>query len=93
MLPVRFGRGGKGDHLAHDLHAGDEGQDQRRALGRMRGAKGAKVPTKELPDWVVGIGATFSHALKTLNPLIRHSHRFSSEKARRVIGLKTRPAV
>lgn len=57
------------------------------------GAKGDKVPTKELPDWVVGVGANFSHALKTLKPLIRRSHRFSSEKARKVIGLKTRPAV
>lgn len=54
------------------------------------GAKGDKVPTKELPDWVVRMGANFSHALKTL---IWRSHRFSSEKARKVIGLKTRPAV
>lgn len=57
------------------------------------GSKGDKVPTKELPDWVVNIGANFSHALMTLKPLLRRSHRFSSEKARRVIGLKTRPAV
>lgn len=63
------------------------------ALKAKLGAKGDKVPTKELPDWVVGVGANFSHALKTLKPLIRRSHRFSSEKARRVIGLKTRPAV
>ncbi|MEQ1785072.1 MAG: aldehyde reductase [Hyphomonadaceae bacterium] len=56
------------------------------------GPKGDKVPTKELPDWIVTIGAHFSHALMTLKPLIRRSHRFSSEKARRVIGLKTRPA-
>ena len=56
------------------------------------GGKGDKAPTKELPDWVVNIGANFSHALMTLKPLIRRSHRFSSEKARRVIGLKTRPA-
>jgi len=57
------------------------------------GARGDKVPTKELPDWVVTVGAGFSHALMTLKPLLRRSHRFSSEKARRVIGLKTRPAV
>ena len=62
------------------------------AIKTRLGAKGDKVPTKELPDWVVGVGANFSHALKTLKPLIRRSHRFSSEKARRVIGLKTRPA-
>ena len=62
------------------------------AIKTRLGAKGDKVPTKELPDWVVGVGANFSHALKRLKPLIRRSHRFSSEKARRVIGLKTRPA-
>ncbi len=62
------------------------------AIKTRLGPKGDKVPTKELPDWVVNVGANFSHALKTLKPLIRRSHRFSSEKARRVIGLKTRPA-
>lgn len=56
------------------------------------GAQGDKVPTKELPDFVVKIGANFNPALNTLKPLLRRSHRFSSEKARRLIGLKTRPA-
>lgn len=63
------------------------------AIRAKLGAKADKTPTKELPDWVVGVGANFSHALKTLKPLIRRSHRFSSDKARKVIGLKTRPAV
>ena len=62
------------------------------AMKAKLGARGDKVPTKELPDLIVSIGANFSHALKTLKPLLRRSHRFSSEKARRVIGLKTRPA-
>jgi dihydroflavonol-4-reductase len=56
------------------------------------GARGGKIPTKELPDFVVRIGANFSTALNTLKPLLRRSHRFSSDKARRVIGLSTRPA-
>lgn len=56
------------------------------------GAQGDKTPTKELPDFVVKIGANFSPALNTLKPLLRRSHRFSSNKARRLIGLKTRPA-
>lgn len=56
------------------------------------GARGDKVPTKMLPDFVVKIGANFSPAMQALKPLLRRSHRFSSEKARRVIGLKTRPA-
>jgi nucleoside-diphosphate-sugar epimerase len=62
------------------------------AIKAKLGARGDKVPTRELPDWLVNVGANFSHALKTLKPLIRRSHRFSSEKARRGIGLKTRPA-
>jgi nucleoside-diphosphate-sugar epimerase len=56
------------------------------------GARGAKIPTKELPDFVVKLGANFNSALNTLKPLLRRSHRFSSEKARRVLGLTTRPA-
>ncbi|HOY77674.1 MAG TPA: NAD-dependent epimerase/dehydratase family protein [Hyphomonadaceae bacterium] len=56
------------------------------------GAQGDKVSTKELPDFVVKLGANFNPALNTLKPLLRRSHRFSSEKARRLIGLKTRPA-
>jgi nucleoside-diphosphate-sugar epimerase len=56
------------------------------------GARGTKVPTKMLPDFVVKIGANFSPAFKTLKPLLQRSHLFSSEKARRVLGLQTRPA-
>ena len=56
------------------------------------GDRAPKIPTKGLPDIVVNVGANFSHALRTLKPLLHRSHRFSSEKARKVIGLKTRPA-
>jgi uncharacterized 2Fe-2S/4Fe-4S cluster protein (DUF4445 family) len=56
------------------------------------GKRGDKVPTRELPDWIVKVGSNFSAPLKTLKPLLHRSHRFSSEKARRIIGLKTRPA-
>jgi dihydroflavonol-4-reductase len=56
------------------------------------GGKAAKVPTKILPDVVVNLGARFSLALHTLKPLLNRSHRFSSEKARRVLGWSTRPA-
>jgi nucleoside-diphosphate-sugar epimerase len=57
------------------------------------GVRGDKVPTKMLPDWVVRAGSGFNPALNTLKPLLRRSHRFSSDKARRLIGLRTRPAV
>jgi len=56
------------------------------------GARGNKIPKQMLPDLVVKIGANFNSALATLKPLLNRSHRFSSEKARRLIGLKTRPA-
>jgi dihydroflavonol-4-reductase len=61
-------------------------------LKKKLGALAAKVPAKELPDWIVKVGANFNPALNTLKPLLHRSHRFSSEKARRIIGLKTRPA-
>jgi dihydroflavonol-4-reductase len=56
------------------------------------GERGAKVPTKELPDIVVKVGAAVSPALRTLKPLLRRSHRFSSAKIRRVLGWASRPA-
>jgi nucleoside-diphosphate-sugar epimerase len=56
------------------------------------GPRGDKIPTRMLPNWIVKVGANFNSALNTLKPLLRRSHRFSSEKARRIIGLKTRPA-
>lgn len=56
------------------------------------GSQGEKIPRKALPDFVVRFGANFSPALNTLKPLLGRSHRFSSDKARRIIGLTTRPA-
>ncbi len=56
------------------------------------GDRAPKIPTKGLPDFVVNIGANFSHALKTLKPLVQRSHRFSADKTRRVLGWSTRPA-
>lgn len=56
------------------------------------GARGDKVAAKMLPDLVVKLGANFNSALNTLKPLLQRSHRFSSEKARKLIGLRTRPA-
>jgi dihydroflavonol-4-reductase len=56
------------------------------------GEAGSKVPVKPLPDFVVTLGAPVSPALKTLKPLIGRGHRFSSAKARRELGLVTRPA-
>lgn len=56
------------------------------------GARAPKIATKELPDFIVSIGANFSHALRTLKPLLRRSHRFASDKSRRILGWSTRPA-
>jgi dihydroflavonol-4-reductase len=56
------------------------------------GARAPKIPIKALPDFVVRIGANFSHALKTLKPLVGRSHRFASDKARRLLNWSTRPA-
>ena len=56
------------------------------------GAHGVDVPRRQLPDFVVNIGAAFSPTLRTLKPLLGRSHRFSSAKIRRVLGWSSRPA-
>lgn len=56
------------------------------------GARADKVSTKAAPDFIVKIGANFAPALKQVAPLLGRSHRFSSDKARRVLGFKSRPA-
>jgi nucleoside-diphosphate-sugar epimerase len=62
------------------------------ALLRTRlGERGKKVPTRELPDFVVNVGAFVSPTLKTLKPLLRRSHRFTSTKIRHELGWSSRP--
>jgi len=50
-----------------------------------------KVPTRELPNWLVRAAALFDRKLKTIVPLLDSSRRATSAKAERVLGWRPRP--
>lgn len=50
-----------------------------------------KVPTRELPDWIVRAGAIFDPALRQLLPMLGKVRNATSAKAQRVLGWKPRP--
>lgn len=63
------------------------------ALRARLGARAAKVPTMPLPDWAARfLAAGFSTRMRELLPLLGRTQKFSSEKARRVLGFAPRPA-
>ena len=49
-----------------------------------------KVPTRELPSWLVRFVARFDRDLKTLVPLLDSTRRATSGKAERILGWKPR---
>ncbi|MDR3006809.1 MAG: aldehyde reductase [Sphingobacterium sp.] len=55
------------------------------------GEKANKVPTKELPNWVIKLIAVFNPKLKTVVPLLGMVKHASSEKAIKMLGWKPRP--
>jgi len=57
------------------------------------GARGAKVPTRQLPSFVVHLLALVSPQLKALTPELGRRNDVTSEKARHVLGFAPRPAV
>jgi nucleoside-diphosphate-sugar epimerase len=67
-------------------------QDVAATLKQRLGARGAKVPTRRLPDFVVRLLAPFMAELRLLQPLLGRAHRFSSAKAQRLLGYAPRPA-
>jgi len=50
------------------------------------GASARKVPTRELPNWMVGIAAIFDPAVKQITPELGKKKNASSAKAQRVLG-------
>src|SRR5262245_66260983 len=50
-----------------------------------------KVPTRELPDWIVRAGAIFDPALRPLLPMLGKVRHATSAKAQRVLGWQPRP--
>ncbi|MDP9794258.1 dihydroflavonol-4-reductase [Catenuloplanes nepalensis] len=56
------------------------------------GDRAAKVPRRELPDWVVRAGARFNAEMDQLAPSLGVRTRLSAAHAERVLGWKARPA-
>jgi nucleoside-diphosphate-sugar epimerase len=62
--------------------------------GVLRSALGAdakKVPTRQLPDFVLRLVALFDRPLQFITPTLGRKHVFSSAKAQAVLGWKPRP--
>src|SRR5262249_9200230 len=67
-------------------------QDVGATLKARLGARGAKVSTRPLPDFVVRLLAPIMLQMRVLRPLLGRRHRFSSAKAQRMLGYAPRPA-
>jgi nucleoside-diphosphate-sugar epimerase len=50
------------------------------------GERARKVPTRELPNWLVRFAARFDRKLRPLVPVLDSTRRATSDKARRVLG-------
>lgn len=50
-----------------------------------------KVPTRELPNWLVRFAARFDRTLRPLVPLLDSTRHATSAKAQRVLGWQPRP--
>jgi nucleoside-diphosphate-sugar epimerase len=59
--------------------------DVARVLKARLGASARKVPTRELPNWVVRLAATFDPAIRQLLPLLGKVRNATSAKAQRVL--------
>jgi nucleoside-diphosphate-sugar epimerase len=55
------------------------------------GEAAKKVPTRELPDWIVRAGAIFDPAMRQLVPMLGKVRNATSAKARRVLAWEPRP--
>jgi nucleoside-diphosphate-sugar epimerase len=64
--------------------------DVARVLTDHPGDAARKVPTRQLPNWVVKLASRFDRKLKPLVPLIDSTRRATSEKARRVLDWQPR---
>ena len=59
--------------------------DVARILKAHLGAAARKVPTRELPNWVIRLASRFDRKLRPLVPLLDSTRRASSAKAERVL--------
>jgi len=59
-------------------------------LRQRLGNAAKKVPTRQLPNWLVRAGALFDPKLRPLLPLLDNTRRATSAKAERVLGWRPR---
>jgi len=59
-------------------------------LKKRMGAAARRVPTRELPDWLVRFAALFVPDMKMIAPELGNKKNVSNEKARRVLGWSPR---
>ena len=62
-----------------------------RALRQQLGASARKVPTRQLPNWLVRLAALRDPAIRQILPELGMHKNASSAKARRVLGWSPRP--
>ena len=62
------------------------------ALRAGLGPAGAQVPTRQLPDFVVRFASLFDRQLRAITVSLGRRNRHSTEKAKRVLGWRPRPA-
>lgn len=63
-----------------------------RILKSHLGAAAAKVPTREVPDWLIRIASLFDASLRQIRPQLGVYKNASSDKARRLLAWSPRPA-
>lgn len=63
-----------------------------RVLQARMGAAARRVPARQLPDWLVRLGARFSPTVKQMLPELGKIKNGTHEKARRLLGWQPRPA-
>jgi len=56
------------------------------------GAAGSKVPTRQLPDFLVRFTALFDRSLRAITVSLGRRNRHSTDKAKRLLGWQPRPA-
>lgn len=61
-----------------------------RTLRAALGDRASKVPTRQLPDWIVRLGAVVSPSLRQLAPQLGRVRDAPSDKAQQVLGWKPR---
>ncbi|MEU3854044.1 NAD-dependent epimerase/dehydratase family protein [Streptomyces sp. NPDC029554] len=67
--------------------------DMAKALHDGLGARGSRVPTRQIPDFAVRLAARFRDpSLRAITPALGRRNRHSTDKARALLGWQPRPA-